>query len=312
MDSTTILAPNLTDVVLPQESGYPEAQRQQDTRDVLMSVCGAAARDFPSHLWLTAAERMDRCRENDENRLWAMNRIDRYQNQGPGNVPGGGQAPNTHECTGHGFVYNWTACWNKMMSIIYGDGPKDDFRYPQSGQQGSIFLSPMSLYNEANPSIWGGAGVRQILSIALRRGPLPDLIQPGGIKFKHAMPGTMGIGNINQSRGAWVPVSRMPDGWEETGELLIPDEVIFPDDWEQAACLLCHGYALTVGRDGHCVTYAMWSEQRKQAFYPDSYDVTRVDSFNRFRSCASGGYCIASIRKPADRLKPVPDHLIVA
>lgn len=298
------------DVVLSEPSGYPVEVSREDTREAMMAACGDAFKAIPNHLFIPKNERADRARFNTENGLWAMNRIDRYTNQGGGRTKDGKSAQGTHECTAHGFCYNWTAARNRHRAIIYPDGPKDEFRYPESAKFGSLFPSPMSLYNEANPSIWGGASIKSILNIATRRGLLPDLIQPGGIKFKHAMAGTMGVGNSNQSHGEWVPVRNMPEGWEETAEFLKPDEVYFPSDVDEAICLLLHGYAITVGRNGHCITWGMWDADRNIFPYPDSYDVTRADSYNTARGCAGGGYTVASCRSFGD--KPVPDHLILA
>lgn len=296
MNSFDVINPALLDVQTPPgrdgHHGYTPAMKAADTIDALRSCCGAATRDFPQDLWIDPKDWLDKARQNDKEKTWAMNYIDRFTNQGGGN---GGYS--THECTCHSLRANVEAARNRARSIKFGDGPKADFRYEQS-VKGSVWLSPLSVYAEANPREFGGAGIIQVLEIAVRRGMLPDTLQPFDYKFKHALHGTCGAGGKNQSRGAWTPVSRFPQGWQETAKLFMPLEVIFPESYEQAVCLLLHGRVVSVGRSGHAVPWSMWMASNGSAAYPDSYDVIRFDSKNTLRSAWSGSFSIATVTTP--------------
>lgn len=295
MDSFSPVAPALLDVRLPF-SGYTDEMKANDTRDVLFSACGAASRDFPKALWIEPKDWADKARDNDKYNTWAMNYVDRFTNQSP-----------THECTCHSLRTNAEVARNRQRGIIYPDGPKKGFRYPESSK-GSVWLSPLSVYAEANPGQWGGANVQQVLNIAAKRGFLPDKIQPFEYHFKHQLQGTTGQGGMNQSSGPWVRLSNFPSGWEETAKWFKPLEVIFPDSWEQAVCLLLHGFAVSVGRSGHAVP---WCQARfsgdsfSGAAYPDSYDVVRFDSAGTVRGCGgNGSFCIISMTTPDDWMDP--------
>lgn len=295
-DTMRPLDPAMIDANVPPNEmpnghcGYAPEHRAADTPEALRDACGDASRDFPDKLWIDAKDRVAKAQENDANRTWAMNYLDRYTNQGSGN---GGYS--THECTCHDLRANAEACRNKMAGIIFPDGPKKGFRYEQSAKR-SVWLAPLSIYAEANPGQWGGAGCIQVLNIACRRGFLPDKIQPREYGFKHSMHGTCGAGGLNQSRGPWTPLRSFPEGWEETAKLFRPLEVIVVTDWEQALCLLLHGYKISYGRNGHAVGPAMWNAASNAFPYPDSYDVTHADSFNTFKSAVrSGAYCIISM-----------------
>ena len=159
-------------------------------------------------------------------------------------------------------------------------------------------MSPLSVYSEANPDRWGGANVRQVLEIAVRRGMLPDTIQPHDYGFRHTLQGTSGEGNSNQSGGKWIPVSRFPDGWKETARHYRPLEVIFPDSYEQAVCCVLAGLVVSVGRRGHAVPWARWMNDKRLMAYPDSYDVTRYDSEKTARSAWKGSFAIATVTIP--------------
>jgi hypothetical protein len=273
--------------------GYTPELKAADTPEALRDACGDAARDFPSELWIDAKDRPTWAQRNDELRTWAMNFISSYTNQSP-----------SHECTCHDLTRNFVAAHNKQRGIIYRDGPKANFRYAESAK-GDVFLSPLSVYAEANPGQWGGAGCIQVLNIACRRGILPDKIQPRDYGFKHTLQGTSGRGNNNQSGGGWVRLSQFPEGWEETAGLFKPLEVIVTRNWEEALCLLLHGRKISYGRSGHAVGPAMWNAASNAFPYPDSYDVTRVDSFGTFKSAVSGGaYCILSTTTPDDWNEP--------
>jgi hypothetical protein len=280
--------PALLDVTLPTDSGYSDELKAGDTVDVLRDVCGSASRDFPSELWIEPKDWPDAVREAEKNRTMAIHYVDRFTNQNP-----------THECTCHSLRTNFEAAWNRQKLAGIGP-PRIDERLEDSAKFGSVWVSPLSIYAEANPGQWGGAGVRQVLEIALRRGFLPDKIQPREYGFKHVLHGTTGEGGKNQSSGQWVSVSRFPSGWEQTAMHLRPDEVIFVDSWEQAVCLVIHGYPYSVGRRGHAIPWTHWSPTNRAMGYVDSYDVIRWDSESTVRSAWEGGFTIATVVTPDD------------
>jgi hypothetical protein len=280
--------PALIDVVLPEHDGYPDDIAAGDTKDVLWDVCGDASREFPQSLWIEPSDWPDAVREAEKNKSMAIHYVDRFTNQDP-----------THECTCHSLRANYEAAWNRTKLAGIGP-PQVGVRIDESSKFGSVWVSPLSVYAEANPRKSGGAGVRQVLEIALRRGFLPEPIQPRDYKFKHTLHGTTGRGGKNQSRGEWVPVSRFPDGWEETAKHFKPDEVIFCDEWEQAVCLVIHGYAFSVGRSGHAIPWTHWNPTSQAMGYVDSYDVIRWDSKRTVQSAFEGGFAIATVVVPND------------
>ncbi len=286
--------PALIDVVLPEdEQGYPAHLAAEDTADALRDCCGAASREFPKSMWIEPKDWADKARDNDKYKTWGMNYLDRYTNQNP-----------THECTTHSLIRNMEAARNRQRGVIFPDGPKKGFRYPESSQFGSVWLSPLSDYAEANPRQWGGANVRQVMEIACRRGVLPDKIQPFDYGFKHTLQGTTGQGNSNQSHGDWVPLSRFPDGWQETAKHFKPLEVVFPSSWEQAVCLVLQGVLCSVGRNGHAIPWAQWLPDKQVMAYPDSYDVTRYDSLSTVKQAWQGSFGIVTMTAPDDWKKP--------
>lgn len=293
MNSFAPVDPALIDVVLP-EDGYPDHLAAEDTPDALWDACGDASREFPQAMWIDKQEREDRARENDKNKTWGVNYLDRFTVQSP-----------TDECTTHMLRAEIEAALNYARGVIFPDGPKKGFRYPESAQFNSVWVSPLSVYAEANPRQRGGASCLQVLNIACRRGMLPESIQPRDYGFKHTLHGTCGKGNNNQSSGPWVPLSRFPDGWQETAKLFIPKEVIFTRDWEQALCLLLHGKVLGYGRNGHAIPPAFWNVASDVIGYVDSYDVVRYDSMATFRRAVSSGvHCVVSMTTPDDWAKP--------
>jgi hypothetical protein len=245
IDSFAPVNPALIDQPLDPSlltNGTPGYVADGDTVDAKVMACGSASRDFPQILWIEEKDRKDKASDNDKHHTWPINYVDRFTNQSP-----------THECTTHGLRTGAEAARNKQRGIIFPEGPKNDFRYEESAK-GAVWLSPLSIYAEANPRQWGGAGCFQVLEIACRRGFLPDKIQPRDYGFKHALQGTTGKGGKNQSSGPWVPLSQFPDGWQETAKLLRPQEVIVTSDPEQALCLLLHGYVLAAyARSGHAI-----------------------------------------------------------
>lgn len=295
MNSFAPINPSLVDVVLPP-SGYPDELKAQDTRDVLVQVCGAASRAFPSSWWIEPKDWADKARDNDKYHTWGLNYVDRFTNQNP-----------THECTCHSLRTNFEAARNRQLGIIYPDGPKKDYRYAESSK-GSVWVSPLSVYAEANPRQWGGAGVQQVLEIACRRGMLPEKIQPHEYGLRHTLVGTTGEGNSNQSHGDWVPLSRFPEGWEKTAAWFKPLEVIFPESYEQAVCILLHGGLVSVGRSGHAVPWSALQFDSNgnvtAAPYPDSYNIVRYDSVRTMKSAWDGSFAIVSVTAPDSWDKP--------
>jgi hypothetical protein len=289
MNTFAPVNPNLIDVTIAP-SGYLDDGG--NTIDVLKGMCGAAMRDFPKALWLEANERADKARENDENKTWGHNYVDRFTNQNP-----------THECTCHSLRTNAEAARNRARGIVYPDGPKKDHRYTES-KLGSVWLSPLSVYAEANPRQWGGANVREVLEIACRRGFLPETIQPNDYGFKHSLHGTTGDGNNNQASGKWVAVKNFPDGWQETAKHFKPLEVIFPESFEQALCLVLHGLLVSVGRNGHAVPWSFWNSTEQVMGYIDSYNITRYDSLRTCKSAWQGSFAIVSMTTPDDWAAP--------
>lgn len=298
MNSFDQINPALIDVPLDPalltdgHPGYPDDLAAEDTPDVLRDACGAASREFPDALWIEPKDRADKARDNDKYHTWPVNYLDRFTNQPP-----------THECTCHSLRANMEACRNRQRGIIFPDGPKKGFRYEES-QQGSVWLSPLSVYAEANPRQWGGANVRQVMEIAVRRGMLPDKIQPCDYGFKHTLQGTTGEGNSNQSHGPWVPLSRFPEGWQETAKWFRPEEVIFPGSWEQAVCLVLNGLVVSAGRNGHAIPWSRWLPDQQIMEYVDSYNVLRYDSLATVKRAWQGSFAIASVTAPDDWMKP--------
>lgn len=286
MNTFSKIAPALIDVFPDQHDGYPDELAGDDTLDVLKDACGSASRDFPRALWIEPKDWAAKAAENDRNKTWPINYMDRFTNQNP-----------THECTCHALRAVAEACRNRQRGIIFPDGPKKGQRYEES-INGSVWLSPLSIYAEANPRQWGGANCRQTLEIACRRGFLPEKIQPREYGLRHTLQGTTGAGGLNQSRGEWVLLKQFPQGWQETAKWFRPDEVILTDSWEQVVCLVLHGYAVEVGRNGHAIPYSFWSAAEQAMGYVDSYDVVRYDSLRTVQRACSGAFAIASMTSP--------------
>lgn len=289
----TLIDPKLIDVFPAEHDGYPDHLAAEDTDDALRDACGSASRDFPESMWIEPRDWADRAADNDRHGTWGMNFLDRFTNQHP-----------THECTCHSLRANFEAARNRARGVIYADGPVVGRRYAESGEYGSVWMSALSVYAEANPDRWGGANVRRVLEIAVRRGFLPDLTQPADYGFRHAINGTSGRGNSNQSGGAWVSLSRFPEDWRETAAHFRPLEVIFPESYEQAVCLVLHGLVVSVGRSGHAVPWAKWVAGQRLMAYPDSYDIVRYDSERTARSAWRGSFAIASVTLPDDWRNP--------
>lgn len=290
-----MIDPSLVDVVFDEHDGYPAELAAEDTRDQLICAAeegGATVTDFPKHLWLEQKDWADKARDNDKYRTWPLDYVDRFTNQSP-----------THECTSHAFRACLESAWNRQRQIAVGP-PEPKKRLYISAQSASVWFSCLSVYAEANPGQWGGASVRQILRIAAKRGVLPDKIQPKEYGFKHAIQGTAGGGNVNQSAGPWIRVENFPQGWEETAKHFKPLEYIFPESWEQTVCLILHGFAVGVGRSGHSIPYMKWLVDEQKMQYTDSYDVFRYDSIGSIKSTVGGSYAIVSTTIPDDWNQP--------
>jgi len=293
IDSFAPIDPRLIDVRFTVHDGYPDDIAAGDTMESLKGACGAASREFPSELWIEPSMWPDKARDNDKYHTWGINFVDRFTNQSP-----------THECTCHALRTCAEAARNKQRGIIFPDGPKVDFRYDESAL-GSVWLSPLSIYSEANPRQWGGAGCYQVMEIACRRGFLPEKIQPKEYGLKHQLQGTTGKGGKNQASGPWVSVASFPAGWQDTAKWFRPQEVIVTDNWEQAVCLLLHGYVLEYGRSGHAIPPAIWNVAQSAAGYVDSYDTVRWDSLGTFKGAVrSGAFAITSMTIPDSWDKP--------
>jgi hypothetical protein len=295
IDSFKPVDPLLVDFVLPEHDGYPDHLAAEDTDDALRCAAGETSREFPESMWIEPKQWAEYARDNDINNTSGLNYVDRFTDQSP-----------SHECTVHSLTRILEACWNLQRGIIFPEGPKKGFRYPES-ELGSVWFSVLSVYAEANPGEWGGANVRQVLEIAVRRGILPDKIQPRDYGFKHTLHGTSGRGNSNQSSGPFVKVNRFPDGWQETAKHFKPKEVIFPAMWEQAVCLTLHRRLVGVGRNGHAIPWAqpMFKGDKLDSMaYPDSYNVIRYDSLSTIKSAWRGAFAVASMTTPDDWMKP--------
>ena len=292
MNSFDFVPSHLVDTILAEPSGYPGNMASEDTHDALWDVCGDTSREFPRHLWIEPTEWADHAADNDTYGTWPINYIDRFTNQSP-----------THECTCHALRAVAEACRNRQRGIQLGP-PVAGKRLDASATSASVWLSPLSIYAEANPRQRGGASTRGVLEIAVKRGFLPEPIQPRPYEFKHTLIGTCGKGGVNQARGNWVSVSRFPDGWKGTARHFKPLEVIIPETWEQIVCLVLRGYAVGAGRSGHAIPYAIYNPIQRLLGYVDSYDVVRWDSERSIRSAVGSAYSIASMTTPDDWQKP--------
>lgn len=298
---------SLLDVVLPEGSGYPEDLAKGDTREVLSDVCqasGIIVTEFPSSMWIDRKDWAERAAFLKENKMRAIDYLDRFTNQGSGTNPlNGRRGYSTHECTCHSLRACMEACWNRQRRISL-EGPTSDRRTLATANSHSVWLSPLSVYAIANPRQWGGASIRGVVKIAGERGMLPETIQPRDYKFKHTLHGTCGGGNYRQSSGEWVRLRDFPDGCEETSMNFRPLEVIFPDDAEQLVCLILNSHMVGVGRSGHAVPLGEWHDDDEAAGYPDSYNVMRYDSFRKMRGYAGGAFAIVSCTQPDDYDNP--------
>jgi len=272
-----------------REHGLPCLVIQDDQGNVLAVVASpttaedirkAVSLDFQDHMWIEPREWKQWAEWNDEFGLWPEDIRNRLTNQDP-----------THECTCHCLVQNVEMAYNAA----------------QGGKVYPVYLSPLSVYSEANPRRRGGAGMWQTLKIAMERGILPDKVQPSEYGFEHTLHGTEGRGNEHQSTGPWVALRDFPDGWQGTARHFKPLEIISPESWEELVCLILRRRAIGYGRSGHAVppNKVVWDERGSMYFqYPDSYDVIRYDSMRSIRAGVRSSYCIWSTTVPDDWSKP--------
>lgn len=288
----TSFAPHLLDVEFPEHDGYPRKLSAEDTPDALKCAAADAARDFPEHLWIEPSRWAEVAEENDRYHTWPLDYLDRFTNQDP-----------THECTCHALRVCAEGARNRARRIQLG--PPEPHRVtPQPPNSASVWLSPLSVYAEANPQQWGGASVRGVLEIACRRGVLPSTKQPRSYRIPHALHDTAGKGNASCASGPWTPLSKFPAGWEATAKHFRPREVIFPTCWEHIVCLVLHGWFVGVGRSGHAIPYGRWQPEDRVLAYPDSYDVIRYDSVRLIQRAVGSAYAIVSMTTPDDWEQP--------
>lgn len=287
--------PKLVDVFPKFHDGYPAVLAAEDTPDMLRDACGDAAVSFPDSMWIEPREWKERAEYNTENNLWGVNFVDRFTHQG-----------NSHECSTHALTRIAEAARNRARGIKFPEGPKKGFRYPASATSGSVWLAPLSIYAEANPSVRGGSNIQHCLRIAQKRGFLPEPMQPAEYNFRHTLVGTAGgRGSFNQSAGSWVGLRNFPAGFTETSNWFRPTEVIVGMTWEQGICVLLHGLGLEYGRKGHAVPPLFWNATSNVVGYVDSYERILYDSISTFKSSIRGAICIVSMTHPNDWSNPV-------
>lgn len=283
MNSTNANFPDsLVDVRLPHESGYPRGLACHDDSEAFAAV---GAREFPSELWIEPRDWKQWAEKNDELKTWPDNYRSRRTNQNP-----------THECTCHALIQNIEIAYNRQ----------------RMGAGMPVWLSPLSVYAEANPRQWGGSYLTKVLSIALERGVLPAYSGAAGHDaqkslFKHTLNQSSGsASNPLMDSGPWVPVSRFPAGWETTAKHFKPHEVINPRSAEQMVCLVLRGFCVCVGRDGHAIPHVriVWRGDSLYAAYSDSYEVERYDSWRTLNYSVGSSYSVISTVVPDDWSKP--------
>lgn len=274
IDSTNVVFDqSLVDWVPKEETGYPELWAKRDTSEAYAGMEGVI--EFPEELWIDEKDWKDVARQNDQYGTWPEDYANRYTNQSP-----------THECTCHALTQVFEIAWRKQVV----------------DPQQAVWVSPLSIYAEANPRQWGGSTMQRTLGIARDRGFLPDHDGPAGKgtqkqKFTHTLHATSGNVDYN-SNGPWTPLSRFPEGWRETAKSLRPLEYINVRDWRQTVCLILNGYAVGVGRWGHAIPYVriVWRGGGGDIHvkYRDSYVRDLYDSINGIKASVDGAYTIGS------------------
>jgi len=294
--------PDLVDVVLGHDTGYPAAEAEKDTPEAIVEAFGETSREFPDALYVPEEEWEERIEENTAKQLWAHNYLDRFTHQG-----------SSHECTCHALRAVCAAARNRQRRISFGDGPQANVRLAVSATSASVWLSPVSVYAEANPGQWGGASCQGVIGIACRRGMLPAIKQPRDWGLKHTMATTCGgHDGTNQVDGSWPSFRsgtfrRIPEhwpdaNWTDTAKHFRPLECVNPRSTAQYVSLVLRGYAIGIGRSGHSVPITFLTLDRGRIYYgyADSYNVVRYDS----RAYYSSSYSVLSFTTPDDWEKP--------
>lgn len=287
VDSTNVkINPADIDIVLPDNSGYTRAMAAEDTPEALAEL---GVREFPDKYWIEPREWQDFAAENDTLQVWPENWRNRFTHQG-----------NSHECTCHALVQNMEIAWNRQSST----------------KKNAVWLSPLSVYAEANPRRWGGSSMQYTLGIAIDRGILPSENGPSGIDtqtelYKHYLNETAGHTREDRAGGSWKTLRQFPEDWEDTARHFRPIEVINPRSWEEIICLLLRGIAVSVGRNGHAIPYVqvVWEGRNIYAKYSDSYDVHRYDSQSTIKKGVGGAYAIVTTTIPDDWSAPAGDDM---
>lgn len=267
-------------------TGYSDEMSRGDTVE---TYAAAGFIDFPDELYIDPKDWEDAARDNDKYGNWAEDRCNRFTNQSP-----------THECTTHCFIQCAETTWNMQRGSM----------------DSQVWFSPLSLYAEANPRQWGGAMVREIVRIAMRRGVLPEHNGPAGPGtqkriFQHTL--NCSSGNSRRDGGPWVSLRNFPRGWENTSQHFRPEKVINVKNWQQHFMLLLRGYAVGNGRDWHSIPHVR-AVKRNGVWYSkarDSYDRSIYDSVNQVRKGVDSAYAIASMKRPDDWKKPAGDDMRV-
>ncbi len=102
----------LIDVVLDDETGYPEELSRQDTPDVLRCAAadaGVTVVPLPSHFAIPRKDWLEVQKLGEKNRTRPIDFLDRFTNQSP-----------THECTSHGGQAVFTMARNRQRRIVCG------------------------------------------------------------------------------------------------------------------------------------------------------------------------------------------------
>ena len=263
-------------------SGYNEKWAARDTNDALAMMAGS--REFPEHLRIDEKDWKDCASDNDKYGTWPVNYSSRYTNQSP-----------THECTCHSLIQNFEIAWNRQ----------------QASKNNPVWMSPLSVYAEANPRIRGGSYVMKVLEIAIARGILPENNGPKGNgtqkdKFEHTLYQTAG-----NNGGKWVAVSNFPSGWRDTAKHFRPLEIFNITTWREHVMAILQGYCVSNGRAGHAIPHVKieWKGGKLHSMYRDSYDVDRYDSVNYIKKGVGGAFCIATTTIPDDWNNPTMNGL---
>jgi hypothetical protein len=210
------------------------------------------------------------------------------------------QSP-THECVAHAGTQVFSMVWNKENATSKYD----------------VWFSPLYLYSQANPSIRGGTYISKVLGIMMAGGLLPEHHGPKGLNtqkqsFQHTLHQT--AGNDPTRGGPWVAERNFPAGHRNTARHFKPIEVVNLSSWQEIICMLLHGYAVWVGRNGHSIPYydVIWNGSDLYDLlvpYPDSYDLELFDSWRTVKQAVGGAVAIMVTNRPDDPSRPAGDDM---